>query len=124
LDIGQGPERVRRWRGPQALEAPGVNANYSVSFLYFALRRRPRSTVKPPANIVNPVIADAGSISGAETAGGEPGEQKVNHRTWMQPLWLLLAEAMPATLINTTAKLIFLNTLLILELERENAREI
>ena len=54
-------------------------------------------------------MADAGSISGADTAGGED-EQKLNHRICTQPLELLLAEAMPATLINTTAKLIFLNT--------------
>jgi hypothetical protein len=74
--------------------------------------RRPRNTAKPPANIVRPAIAEAGSISGALTgAGFVDGGQKENHRIWKHlsesPS---RADAMPAMVINTSAKLIFRTT--------------
>jgi hypothetical protein len=58
-------------------------------------------------------MADAGSISGADTGeGDEDGGQRVNHRIWTQPLEPeFVADAAPAALINTNAKLICRNTM-------------
>jgi hypothetical protein len=80
------------------------------------MRRRPRNTAKPPANIVRPAIAEAGSISGALTGEegeeGEDGKQTGNQRIWKHCCESppLEADAMPAMVINTSAKLIFRTT--------------
>jgi len=73
--------------------------------------RRPRNTAKPPANIVKPAIADAGSISGALTGVGcSDGGQKVHQRIWKHWELFCPADATPAMAINTSAKLIFRTT--------------
>jgi hypothetical protein len=62
--------------------------------------------------MVKAAIADAGSISGALTAGGLAGEQNVNHAIWkhVPPEPALEADATPARDARTRAKLIFRNT--------------
>jgi hypothetical protein len=74
------------------------------------IRRRPRNTAKPPANIVSPAIAEAGSISGAWTREGEANGMQMggNQRIWKHSSELPLeADATPAMVINMSAKLIF-----------------
>ncbi len=75
--------------------------------------RRPRSTAKPPASIVSPAMAEAGSISGALTGLGLPdGAQIVMNQRLMHFELSVLAEATPARVINTSARLIFRTTVM------------
>src|SRR5208282_5568006 len=79
-------------------------ATYSSNFL----RRRPRNTARPPANIVRPDMAEAGSISGARTGSCPPRPQESNQK--LSHLFEPPAEATPAMVNNTIAKLNFLTT--------------
>ena len=82
LTVGYRPYGRELESDPGAL-GPGYLNSQCVIYCLEFIRRRPRNTAKPPASIVSPAIAEAGSISGALTGEGEEdGKQTFHQRIW------------------------------------------